>query len=60
MYPSVGSAEGFQTAVIDSPLYDRLLLRSLRRWVGLSDAVDMYVELDDGNGMFIHTGVSLD
>lgn len=54
MYPSIGTSEGLQTAIMDSPVYDRLLLRYLRRWCGLSDIYKGPVEYDNGNGMFIN------
>jgi hypothetical protein len=45
-------------AVVDSPLYDRVLLRSLRRWTGLEGLEDMNKDFDDGNGMYYRFGVS--
>lgn len=54
----LGSADGLVNAVVDSPLYDRVLLRSLRRWTGLDSCHLSTKELEDGNGMFYVTGVS--
>ena len=51
MFPHLGSPDGVESAVVDSPLYDRVLMRSMRRWVGLGDLEDVYIEYDDGNGV---------
>ena len=59
-YPSEGTAEGLMNAVVDTPIYDRVLLRSLRRWTGLEKGSEMQLEFEDGNGMWITTGVSRD
>lgn len=38
------------SAVVDTPIYDRVLLRSLRRWTGLDELHNEELEFDDGNG----------
>jgi hypothetical protein len=60
MYPSLGTPEGYTTAVADSPIYDRLLVRSLRRWTGLGADEPLPIEWEDGNGVYFSTGVSPD
>ena len=42
-----------QNAVVDTPVYDRVLLRSLRRWTGLAGIDAEELEFDDGNGMYM-------
>jgi len=59
MYPALGEPDGLQNAVVDTPIYDRVLLRSLRRWTGLDDCGISTSELDDGNGLFYNSGASL-
>jgi len=57
-YPSVGTPEGLTSAVVDTPIYDRVLLRLVRRLVGLGADEQVQDEFDDGNGMSVVTGVS--
>lgn len=58
MLPGLGGPEGMENAVVDTPIYDRVLLRSLRRWTGLNSEELDVGEFSDGNGMWISTGVS--
>ena len=51
MYACLGGPEGTENAVIDSPIYDRVLMRYVRRWASLEPDTFLPAEFDDGNGM---------
>lgn len=52
MYACLGGPEGHESAVIDSPIYDRVLMRFVRRWAALDDGIELQLDHDDGNGLF--------
>lgn len=52
---TLGGPEGLENAVVDTPIYDRVLLRSLRRWTGLEANELRLDERDDGNGIFYNS-----
>lgn len=57
-HQALGTPEGLESAVVDSPIYDRALLRALRRWTGLEAPEIVLYEYDNGNGVFYKNGDS--
>jgi hypothetical protein len=49
---ALGGPEGLESSVVDTPIYDRALMRALKRWTGLSESQVIVEEWDDGNGIW--------